>query len=35
MIVEVIYIHELDFSLRDYVNFSHEYENGRLQIIFK
>ena len=25
---------ELDFSLRDYVEFSHENENGKLQITF-
>lgn len=27
-------LNELDFSLRDYVEFSHEYENGKLQITF-
>ena len=28
-------LNDIDYELRDYVNFSHEYENGRLQIIFK
>ena len=27
-------LNDLDFSLRDYVNFSHQYENGKLEIIF-
>lgn len=27
-------LNELDFSLKDYVEFSHEYENGKLQITF-
>ncbi|WP_296849521.1 hypothetical protein [uncultured Methanobrevibacter sp.] len=28
-------LNDIDYELRDYVSFSHEYENGRLQIIFK
>lgn len=28
-------LNDLDFNLRDYVEFSHEYENGKLQITFK
>lgn len=28
-------LNDIDYELRDYVNFSHEYENGKLQIIFK
>lgn len=28
-------LNDIDYELRNYVNFSHEYENGRLQIIFK
>ena len=28
-------LNDLDFSLKDYVEFSHTYENGNLQIIFK
>lgn len=28
-------LNDLDDSLRDYVDFSHEYENGRLEITFK
>ena len=28
-------LNDIDYELRDYVNFSHEYKNGRLQIIFK
>ena len=28
-------LNDIDYELRDYVNFSHTYENERLKIIFK
>jgi len=28
-------LYDLDYELRDWINFSHTYENGKLQIVFK
>ena len=28
-------LNDIDYELKDYINFSHEYENGKLVIMFK